>query len=82
VNKLLKDFKAMSGMMQNMAGMGVRDRMKAVKDMADGGMMDPNASLQREKQRSKRGPLDKSKAKNQKKQQRKNANKQRKKNRR
>jgi len=56
--------------------------MKAVKDMADGGMMDPNASLQREKQRSKRGPLDKSKAKNQKKQQRKNANKQRKKNRR
>jgi signal recognition particle subunit SRP54 len=82
VNKLLKDFKAMAGMMQNMAGMGVRDRMRAVKEMADGGMMDPNASLQREKQRSKRGPLDRNKAKNQKKQQRKDAKKQRKKNRR
>lgn len=81
VNKLLKDFQAMSGMMQQMAGMGMRDRMKAVKQMADGGMLDPGANIRREKQRSKRGPADKAKIKNERKKKRKQARKQRKKNR-
>jgi signal recognition particle subunit SRP54 len=81
VNKLLKDFNAMSGMIQKMAGMGIRDRMRAVQEMADGGLLDPGANLKREKQRSKRGPLDKTKLKDDKKKQRKQARKARKRNR-
>lgn len=82
VNKLLKDFQAMSGMMQQMAGMGMRERMRAVKQMADGGMLDPNANIRREKIRSKRGPLDAIKARDKKRKQRKDARKARKKNKR
>ena len=82
VNNLLKQFDAMSGMMQQMAGMGMKDRMKAVKEMSDGGMLDPGAQLKREKNRSKRGPADRSTARNQKRQKRKNARKARRRNRR
>jgi signal recognition particle subunit SRP54 len=82
VNRLLRDFEAMSGVMQQMAGMGIRDRMRAVKQMADGGMLNPNAHLRREKQRSKRGPVDTAKMRDKKKQQRKNARKARKRNKR
>ena len=82
VNRLLKDFQNMSGMMQKMAGMGTRDRMRAVKEMADGGMLNPGAKIQKEKQRSKRGPLDSLKAKERKKKQRKASKMARKRNRR
>jgi signal recognition particle subunit SRP54 len=82
VNNLLKQFKAMSDVMQKMAGMGMRDRMRAVKDMADGGLFNPGANIRREKQRSKRGPLDKEKLRDKKKQQRLNARKAKKRNRR
>ena len=82
VNNLLKQFDAMSGMMQQMAGMGVRERMQTVKEMTDGGMLNPGAQLKKEKSRSKRGPLDRDKLRNQKRQQRKNARKSRKRNRR
>ena len=82
VNQLLKQFKEMSGMMQQMAGLGMRDRMKAVKDMADGGMLDPGARIKKEKQRSVRGPADTRVAKVQKKNKRKDAKKQKRKNRR
>ncbi len=58
VNKLLKDFQSMSKLMQDMSGMGLRDRMKTVKQMADQGMMDPSANLREKKIRSKRAPLD------------------------
>ena len=58
VNKLLKDFNSMGKMMQGMSNMGLKDRMKAVKQMADGGMMDPNADIRDKKSRSKRGPSD------------------------
>lgn len=81
VNKLLKDFKAMSGMMQGMASMGMRDRLRMVQQMAQGGMMNPNAQLVAQKQRSKRGPADINKARDDKKKKRKDAAKQRKKNR-
>ncbi len=80
VNKLLSDFKQMSGVMQKMAGMGVRDRMRAVQELA-GGSMDPNMQLNDKKLRSKRGPIDKAKLEEIKKQKRKEAKKQRKKNR-
>ncbi len=82
VNKLLKDFQGMAGMMQKMMGLGVRDRMRAVKELADGGMMDPGASIRREKQRSKRGTQDRSALRDKKKQQRREAKKQKKKNKR
>ncbi|WP_437225846.1 signal recognition particle protein [Planctomicrobium sp. SH661] len=81
VHDLLKQFKGMSGMMQQMAGLGMGDRMKKVRELqAD--MMGPGAELHREKQRSKRGPVDKDILRDKKKQQRKQAKDQRKKNKR
>lgn len=80
VNKLLKDFGNMAGMMQQMAGMGMRDRMRAVKQMADGGMLDPGAEISQKKQRSKRGP-DRSQIRDDRKKKRRQARKARKKNR-
>jgi len=81
VGHLIKQFQGMSGMMQQMAGMGLRDRLRAVKELSDVGMMDPNAQFARDKQRSKRGPVDQGKAREKKKQQRKDARKARKRNR-
>ncbi|SFI11168.1 signal recognition particle protein [Planctomicrobium piriforme] len=81
VHGLLKQFKDMSGMMQSMAGLGSGDRMKKVMDLQSQ-MMGPNAGLGREKQRSKRGPVDKDVLRDKKKQQRKQAKDQRKKNKR
>jgi signal recognition particle subunit SRP54 len=71
----------MSGVMKEMAGMGMRDRLSAVKKLADSGGMNPGAKL-KEKQRSKRGPIDKSKAQDLKRKKRKDAKKAKKKNRR
>jgi signal recognition particle subunit SRP54 len=81
VHQLIKQFQGMSGMMQQMAGMGLKDRLRAVRELADGGMMDPNAQFAKDKQRSKRGPLDVAKAREKKKKQRKDARKARKRNR-
>ncbi|WP_437206074.1 signal recognition particle protein [Planctomicrobium sp. SH664] len=81
VHDLLKQFKGMSGMMQQMAGMGTGDRMKKVQEL-QAGMMNPGAEMLREKQRSKRGPVDKNVLRDKKKQQRKQAKDQRKKNKR
>ena len=75
VNNLLKQFQQMSGMMKEMAGMGMRERMREVKKLTDGAAMDPTGQLQREKHRSKRGTLDPVKARNQKKKQRKESRK-------
>ena len=82
VNKLLKDFGSMGKMMQDMSNMGMRDRMKAVKQMADGGMMDPNANIQEKKIRSKRGPTSVIEVRDKRKKQRKDAKKAKKRNRR
>jgi signal recognition particle subunit SRP54 len=81
VHQLIKQFQGMSGMMQQMAGMGLKDRLRAVRELADGGMMDPNAQFAKDKQRSKRGPLDSAKAREKKKKHRKDARKARKRNR-
>ena len=72
----------MSKLMQDMSGMGLKDRMKAVKQMADGGMMDPNADIRDKKIRSKRGPLDAAAAREKDKKKRKDAKKAKKRNRR
>ncbi|MEX0728502.1 MAG: signal recognition particle protein [Planctomycetaceae bacterium] len=82
VNKLLKDFQNMSGMMQRMANLGMRDRLRAVRELADGGMLNPNAEIHKHKERSKRGGGDPIKMREEKKKKRKEAAKQRKKNRR
>ena len=82
VNQLLKQFDSMSGMMQKMAGMGLRDRMKAIKEMGDSEMMNPNGRITDKKQRSKRGTTDKAKLLAQKKKKRSASKKARKKNRR
>ncbi len=81
VHQLIKQFQGMSGMMQQMANMGFKDRLRAVRELADSGMMDPNAQFAKEKQRSKRGPLDSAKAREKKKKQRKDSRKARKRNR-
>jgi len=81
VSGLLKQFKEMSGIMQNVAGMGKMDQMKAIKGMADDGMLNPGASVKKEKQRSKRGPQDEQQARDKKKQQRKKARKAKRRNR-
>ncbi len=81
VNRLIRDFDAMAAMMQQMAGMGIRERMRAVRQMAEGGLLDPNASIRREKQRSKRGPADPAKLQAMRRKQRKEARKARKRNR-
>jgi len=82
VNNLLKQFGQMAGMMKNMAGLGMIGRMKMMKQMADGGLFDEGAQIVEKKQRSKRGPQDKLKMREDKKKKRKQARKQRKKNRR
>lgn len=81
VNKLLKDFSMMGKMMQGMSNMGLRDRMKAVKGLADGGFMSPGAEIQEKKLRSQRGPVDRDVARDKKKKQRKEAAKAKKRNR-
>ena len=44
----------MAGMMKQLSGMGVRQRMQAIQQMGTQGMMTPGAQLQKRKQRSKR----------------------------
>jgi signal recognition particle subunit SRP54 len=45
VNELVKSFDSMAGMMKEMAGMGMMQRMKAMQQMASSGMLNPNAKL-------------------------------------
>ena len=80
VHDLLKQFKGMSGMMQDMAGMGVGDRMKKVQQMQSE-MLNPAAGMPRSKGSTKR-QVDKDALRDKRKQQRKQAKQQRKKNKR
>ena len=81
VSRLIKDFGNMAGMMQKMSGLGMMDKMKAMKGMADGGMFNPGAQLSSTKERSKRGPADPNEADEKRKKARKEAKKQKKRNR-
>lgn len=81
VNRLLKDFHSMAGMAQKMSNMGMMDRMKAVRELAQGGMSNPSGALKMQKERSKRGPADQKLADEKRKKARKEAKKQKKKNR-
>lgn len=81
VNKLLKDFQSMGSMMQGVSQLGMRDRLKAVQQMAGQAMANPMGRLSQQKLRSKRGPADLAKAREKEKKKKKDARKQRKKNR-
>ena len=81
VSRLIKDFGNMAGMMQKMSGLGMMDKMKAMKGMADGGMFNPGAQMSSTKERSKRGPADPNEADEKRKKARKEAKKQKKRNR-
>ncbi|MGC1274257.1 MAG: signal recognition particle protein [Planctomycetaceae bacterium] len=81
VNKLLKDFNVMGSMMQGVSQLGMRDRLKAVQQMAGQAMANPMGRLAQQKQRSKRGPADEAKGREKEKRKKKEARKQRKKNR-
>jgi len=70
----------MAGMAQKMSNMGMMDKMKAVQQMAQGGMSNP-AGLMPQKERSKRGPADQRLADEKRKNARKEAKKQKKRNR-
>ncbi|RMG38358.1 MAG: signal recognition particle protein, partial [Planctomycetota bacterium] len=80
VSALLKQFDAMAKMMKEMAGMGMRDRLRAVQELATSGALS-GAPLRREKIRSKRGPSDPQKLKELRRKQRKEARKAKKRNR-
>jgi len=49
VNELVKQFDAMAGIMQKMSGMGIMGRMKAMRELAEGGMLNPGAKLAKQK---------------------------------
>ena len=81
INDLLKQFKGMSGMMQKMAGMSIKDRMREIQKVGSEAM-DPAGPMRREKQRSKRGPADKNTLRDKRKQERQRTKQARKKNKR
>jgi signal recognition particle subunit SRP54 len=45
VNALIKQYEPMADMMKQMATMGMRDRLKAMQQLQQGGFLDPGASL-------------------------------------
>jgi signal recognition particle subunit SRP54 len=49
VNELIKQFDGMKSIMENMAGKGMRERMKMVREMQQGGMLDPGGKLAKQK---------------------------------
>lgn len=63
VNRLLKDFDVMAAQMQRVSGLGMRDRMRAVRELSQTAMSNPNANLATQKQRSKVKGLDAEKKK-------------------
>lgn len=79
VHDLLKQFKGMAGMMQQVAGLSKVEQLRAIQGMQKT-MLNPAASLQKKKERSKRGPTDRNELRDRKKQQRKQAKEQRKRN--
>jgi len=81
INKLVKEFDAMSGMMKEVAGMSSLDKVKAVQKMASGGLFNPGANLNALKGSTKSTSPNAKALADKKKKQRKDAKKQKKKNR-
>jgi signal recognition particle subunit SRP54 len=49
VNDLVKQFEGMADVMKKLSGLGMRDRMRAVQEISQSGMMNPGAKLARSK---------------------------------
>jgi signal recognition particle subunit SRP54 len=49
VNELVKQFEPMAAMMKQMSGMGIVGRMKKMKELTQGGLLDPAGRLRKEK---------------------------------
>ncbi|MCE5266258.1 MAG: signal recognition particle protein [Planctomycetaceae bacterium] len=49
VNELVKQFDGMADLMKRMSGMGVRDRMKMMQEVTQGGMLNPGAKFAKQK---------------------------------
>ncbi|MBI2825906.1 MAG: signal recognition particle protein [Planctomycetia bacterium] len=49
VSQLVKQFDGMADVMKQMAGMGMRDRMRKVQELQRGGFLDPGATLTKQK---------------------------------
>jgi len=49
VNELVKQFDGMADMMKRMAGKGMREKMRAVQELTQGGMLNPGAKLSKQK---------------------------------
>jgi signal recognition particle subunit SRP54 len=49
VNALVKEFDGIASKMKQMLGMGVRDRIKMMQEMQQGGMLDPGGRLSKQK---------------------------------
>jgi len=49
VNELVKQFEPIAGMMKEMSGMGMRDRMRKMQQLTQGGMLDPGGRLAKTK---------------------------------
>ena len=49
VNELVKQFEPMADLMKSMSGMGMRDRMKAMTQLTQGGLLNPGAKLAKQK---------------------------------
>ena len=67
VNELVKQFDGMAGLMKQMAGKGMRDRMKMVNELQQGGLMNPGSRLAKPKQSTGRrlSPKERTKMKKQ-----------------
>jgi len=52
VNELVKQFEPMADMMKKMSGMGIRDRMRTMQQLTEGGMLDPGGRLAKQKKGS------------------------------
>jgi signal recognition particle subunit SRP54 len=49
VNELVKQFDGIAGYMKAMSGMGIRDRLRTMKELTQGGLLNPGARLTKKK---------------------------------
>ncbi len=49
VNELVKQFDGMADMMKRMSGMGIRERMRTMQEITQGGMLNPGGKLAKQK---------------------------------
>jgi signal recognition particle subunit SRP54 len=50
VNELVKQFDGIAGYMKAMSGMGIRDRLRTMKELTQSGMLNPGAKLMKKKE--------------------------------